>query len=397
MVYRILSTAFCLLCTGAFCGSQTVWSEKPEFEWVDKLDTNFGRQQFGWVDNDRVAFIGVEDEGKSKNGTQLKVWDTRTRKVTNHETDVAMLCANGVSFGYFRLPVKMVKDWPVLYRKPFWVLGGWYRGEFPNARRATLPPGLEEKAKCAIEENCPEGMTRRGAFQSVQDFLTNPNSCSIRPFNRNEHWKILLRDEDGELLTGALPREEPAATQNLWFRKAGVKEAVELPISAGQVYLFNYYYPFKGAYFLYKYQSKEEQAEGVFWPAWWLWPDGRTERIEVPRGLAGWVFPTRVGLLHSHSPDDGSEGGFFLFLPKGPVRVSRIQESGWVPAVSPNGCKFMYQINENRYEGFQYEEPSKNGLYVLDLCAHQDAIEQLPVHRFKNLLGPTYRVPLEKN
>ena len=387
---RILLTAVFVLFVGTALGMDQAWCEESKFPWVVDPGQKVVWGSLGWLNNDRVAFVGEETEGKSVTGNRLRVWNTRTGEITDHQTDVVSLCANERVFGYFHVPRVLPDDWPRFYRKPFWLYGGWHRGRFPVARRMELPKELSDAALCIVKKECQNRETVRMAVQILETSYTDFTNCRVRKVGLDLFWSIPLRDGDGELLTGTLPKTVPANSTNFRFRKPGAADSMELPIPVIQVYPVVTFYPFKGAYFLHRNQEvgKAEKDSGKLpapWPAWWLWPDGRVERLDVPRGLDGPAYPTKLGLLQVHysSSKREEEMGVYLFLPKGPVEVLPYVFRGpyGPPVVSPNGCKVAFR---------HYKK-----LRMLNLCRHREAIERLPVYRFKSLDGAVHRVPVE--
>lgn len=390
-IYRAFVMTLCLLCAGALWSPQSAWCEEPKFEWLvdPELKVVWGR--LGWLDDDRVVFIGEETEGKSLTGNHLRLWNMRTGSVTDHLTDVASLCVSGPNIAFFRIPRRLPDYWPMSLMVPFWIDGGWHRGAFPDPGRIDLPNDIVELARCVARDECPPGMDGKKAFQGLDFVIVDYFNCRIRKVDKGSLSPIPLRDGDGELLTTLVPGESPKRIDKFRFLRDGATDAIEIPFPAGLDPFEVDYFAFKGAYFLYQSQDfelAESDPDQIPqpWPAWWLWPDGRIDRFDVPRGLTGPAFPSKLGLLQVHYDQSKTEDdeGIFLFLPKGPVRVSRTVYRGidGPPAVSPSGCKAAFS--------------SWGDLLVLDLCGYQEAIEQLSVYRFKNLEGPTYRIPIEK-
>lgn len=386
----IFLTAVFALFVGTAIGPGQAWSGETELPWVVDPGQKVVWGRGGWLDNDRVAFIGDETEGKSLTGNRLKVWNTRTGEITGYQTDVASLCVNEHVFGYYRVPSLLPDYWAFDLRVPFWLHGGWYRGRFPEAHRVELRKELSDSVRCVVSQKCQPGVTERMAFKYIETVVPDFTNCRILKVNLDLPFRIPLREGDGELLTGTLPKKLTASSQNYRLQKEGAADSFELPIPVVQAISMAEFYPFKGAYFLHREQDfrNVERDSGKFsapWPAWWLWPSGRVERLDVPRGLTGPAFPTKLGLLHAHydSSRHGKESGIYLFLSKGPVEVfpSVFSRPQGPPMFSPDGCKvaFVYQRK----------------LRLLNLCRHREAIEQLPVYRFKYLKGPAYRVPVK--
>jgi hypothetical protein len=133
-------------------------------------------------------------------------------------------------------------------------------------------------------------------------------------------------------------------------------EVLELPIPKLDARNERIYYPFRGAYYLY-YQGG---------PGYWLYPDGRVEKVTVPEGpwLGGGSIlqrQSKAGLfVISHAVSTG-DGGLYL------VKGSKVKKliSGMLhhALTSPDGCKlaFLY-ADKYGYTNAQYF------LQALDVC-----------------------------
>lgn len=105
-------------------------------------------------------------------------------------------------------------------------------------------------------------------------------------------------------------------------------------------------------------------------PAWWLYPDGKVEKVEY-KNPDNWFWGvpvfSRAGILlirHSSDSRRREENGLYADEINGPVRLvsGHILD---VPAVSPDGCKVAYG---NDPRGFWVEGPYKYRLQIIDLC-----------------------------
>ena len=155
----------------------------------------------------------------------------------------------------------------------------------------------------------------------------------------------------------------PAAKEGIRLRGVTMSDAQSL--SNGQVM----YSEFKGAYFFYT----PGVSGSVPNKAWWLFPDGKIQRVSVPEGpwnkssRTNAVFvPVRDGLLiQMQRPADSR---YIYLLPGAAAGYSPANATYDKPvsrlAVSPDGCKVAIETPDaNSSPGF----PSL--IEVLDLCA----------------------------
>jgi hypothetical protein len=153
--------------------------------------------------------------------------------------------------------------------------------------------------------------------------------------------------------------QESLKNTSIHLHVPGSSTDIPLPIGRQEVWGQLQYAPFKGAYFLpaanYFDETTGRERHGADWPkshphpAWYIYPDGTTERIEIPHlpfmehgslmffGSRPGVFIVSHSLERSGKP--GTAGGYFA---QG-QEVEKLS-TGYITdaAVSPDGCKVAF-------------------------------------------------------
>jgi hypothetical protein len=248
-----------------------------------------------------------------------------------------------------------------------------------------------------------------GAEKEVAEPMRDPNSPDESRWNEmacrhaappaalREHVWAALRDGDGYLDFGpslSFPSGEeakktpPERQRRLRLRRFAPEEDIELPIGILEAEpICVRYFAFKGAYFLFDCLPVRESVGGRrhHWsqfdclPAWWLWRDGRAERMCVPSGPwnGGAEFqavPTARGLFVATRGDDAAPGRAGGYLIRGD-RVLKVA-SGTVTLgpraaqanVSADGCRVAFAHAPDG-DGRTGEGARRRTMRILDVCA----------------------------
>lgn len=211
-----------------------------------------------------------------------------------------------------------------------------------------------------------------------------------------------MRDGDGYLDFGpsrtrptdfhkANPQE---GYPRLRLRRFGPDEDIELPISILEVEgNCTRYFAFKKAYFLFDCMPMRDTGKETRFhfdrfnclPAWWLWRDGRTEKMCIPSGpwnsgASFSVIPTARGVFISTVRDGGhvkpKHAGGYL------VRDGQIEKvvSGIVlgavvterkTSVSTDGCRVAFSHVPN-FDAIDNRRPGPFTVRILDVCVDGD-------------------------
>jgi hypothetical protein len=154
-----------------------------------------------------------------------------------------------------------------------------------------------------------------------------------------------LRREHGHLQSNMGLGEATIANAQVLLVPPGGGEGKPLPFGAGE-WGHPEYFEFKKAYFMtLGYYDPVRKYQTNMWPtdavkkAYWLWPDGRTEKVEVPIDVSD-LHPTPAGIVYRKFATRKKDG-LYLLKPGG-ERVLILE--GYVTriAVSPNGCRVAF-------------------------------------------------------
>ena len=162
--------------------------------------------------------------------------------------------------------------------------------------------------------------------------------------------------------TGQLFLWRPAAKEGVHL--SGITIADSQNLSNGEAR----YSEFKGAYLLYT----PGVSGSVSNKGWWLFPDGKTQRVSIPEGpwnkfsrTNAFFIPIRDGLLvQMLRPTDST---YLYLLPSTPngyaAPTGTYDKPVWRLDVSPNGCKVAIQTKDG-----SMPSGSALAIEVLDLC-----------------------------
>jgi len=195
------------------------------------------------------------------------------------------------------------------------------------------------------------------------------NCDSTTDLIAGDHRIRKLRPGDGYL---EIPRAgNPTATAITYV--AGDGRRVPLPFAQGDLIGGVEYYEFQKAYF-FRLGYRRAGQDGVtnVWPtgsraqAYWLWADGRIERVTFPADI-GFPDATRMGLVYRVTSQRGSKDGLYL-LTKDEKRV--VVLSGYVTEVSvgPDGCNVAFAHAPDRQSNMS-RPTNRRTLKVANLCS----------------------------
>jgi len=292
-----------------------------------------------WIDNRRVLFHGSDEKPALPGATQPKpkhfplyVWDTAENVVIPYAYtgSVVAFCLKD---GYIRYLIHRDEK------------GYVRRGKLGEERESVLPPE-PENPDLALKVNpftCRE-------YRDVDRPRTE--TLSFTPL-RDDHgywgFNYASRDSDKPLLF--LPRD--------------AKEPIALPIEA-QENGWMEYSAFANAYVIWRLAG-DAKYHGRPTNVWLLYPTGRVETIEVPKGpwtAPGGYAPSRAGLImFSRALTTGAgpgDAGAYVVNGK---RVDKVI-AGLVEDfdVSPDGCKIAISVNPYT------SQMRRTGIKMIDVC-----------------------------
>ncbi|MDF0651762.1 MAG: hypothetical protein P0121_09875 [Nitrospira sp.] len=301
-----------------------------------------------WLDNERVLFLGNQtSEPIGQDDQWLLIWDTKRNSITRYRQHVMNFC---------------YRDGIIQYRtgarqqntgKHLWT---FYRGKLNEESIDTTPDRKEDKLNCRY--------------------------ISVWPRFMNGKTHAILREDDGYLLLDEKAPNVKFENYPILYFKGGIGESIPLPFRRYQADRVEFY-PFKGAYFLApsSYFIEETSTHLTPWPpniplfTWWLFPDGKTEKVEIPLGL--WTkgglkfYPTREGvfLVNRHSRSDRDPGNAGGYVVKG-KQVSKVINGVLtdISTVSPDGCRVAFS-HTPAPENDRFDARNKRTLKMIDVCA----------------------------
>lgn len=165
----------------------------------------------------------------------------------------------------------------------------------------------------------------------------------------------------------------------LLYYKSETKEIVPLPFRRYEADRVNYY-PFRQAYFLCPASYFTQGTHLTPWPQnvplyiWWLFPDGKIDKIEIPLGewaRGGLTFyPMLEGIFvvnrHSRSDrDPGNAGGYLVQGTAVKKLVSGVLTD--VSAVSPDGCRIAFSHAPSQ-DADRFDAKNRRRLKMIDVC-----------------------------
>jgi len=182
-------------------------------------------------------------------------------------------------------------------------------------------------------------------------------------------------------------RDEAAANVKfenypILYYKSANQETIPLPFRRYEADRVNYY-TFRQAYFLYPASYFTQGTHLTPWPQhvplyiWWLFPDGKIDKIEIP--LEAWAkggltfYPTLEGVFvinkHSRSDrDPGNAGGYLVQGTTVKKLVSGVLTD--VSAVSPDGCRIVFSHAPSQ-DADRFDAKNHRRLKMIDICVKE--------------------------
>ncbi|MFK5893499.1 MAG: hypothetical protein QM504_09795 [Pseudomonadota bacterium] len=299
-------TAFGIICVLSACSSENDKKIEILNEYEIK-DSGIRSDSVSWVDDKNLVFVTF-----SKNKKTMYTWNTDNKNIEKYSDEIdSYIC---FSEGYIN-----------------------YRSKRNNVKT----------------------YYKRGLFSDEEEYLIDAdyknklfNQYSCRWFeekidNKNEHIQY-LKKEHGYLHLGH--RSELDFEYPKYVRYDG--KVIELPNkSYGRPP--KGYFEFKKAYFFWPVSGASEKWVKIC-NAWWLYPDGRTEKlcVPLPEGVKGGsvlLYPVINGyLLISHDTGRGEHAGrsgIYLLDKKMKVNNQLISGIANNISISPNGCNVAFVHN----------------------------------------------------
>lgn len=298
-----------------------------------------------WLDNDHVLFLGSGTATPvTKEDQWLLIWDTKANQITKYKQHVG-----GFSYcdGTILYAVASV---PLTGRKITWT---YYRGKLSEETIDLTPDRREDKLNCRLISAWPK--FPQGKAQAI------------------------LRDQDGFLVRDETVANEKFENYPILYYRARDKEVIPLPFHRYEADRVNYY-PFRQAYFLAPASYFRQGTHLTPWPknvplyVWWLFPDGRVEKVEIPLGAwtkGGLRFvPNREGLflINKHSKsnrDPGDAGGYLVQGTTVKKLISGVLTD--VSVVSPDGCRIAFSHAPSD-DADSFDAKNKRTLKMIDVC-----------------------------
>ena len=303
-----------------------------------------------WIDNERLLYMGYSPEELEKIAAGkftyrelysspgvLYVWDTRTNRILQHATvsrNAAFCFSEGMIL--YGMPASITER-AILKFGPF--------GSEKEDREVTAHVekwGLNSRARCANPD---------------ESFLRVPAGRFVHLLE--SHGYVEFRGSETYLHQHG--RDSPVLLK-------GVTSSESFNLVNRMVHFARW----KGAYFNY--------TPGVFnmqpSKAWWLYPDGRVEWVDIPQGpwsefarTNAFFTPTRAGLLIRV----GYPKVATLFLPglldaaDARLQEPQVWRSGsvWDIAVAPDGCKVAITFGSSKVPSLGLSK-----VELLNICTH---------------------------
>lgn len=346
MKYRISVLALVLV---ALVSPQlSAWGEStPPYPIVDSgvWATNGYPGDLYWLDNERVLFLGSETSKPIGQDDQwLLIWDTEKNSVTKYKQHVMNFCyRNGIIL--YRVVARQSDS-----GKRTWT---FYRGKLNDEVIDQTPDRKEDKLNC--------------------------HYISVWPKFPQGKAQTILREQDGYLVRDETTANVKFENYPLLYYKSETKEIVPLPFRRYEADRVNYY-PFRQAYFLYPASYFTQGTHLTPWPQnvplyiWWLFPDGKIDKIEIPLGewaRGGLTFyPMLEGIFvvnrHSRSyRDPGNAGGYLVQGTAVKKLVSGVLTDA--SAVSPDGCRIAFSHAPSQ-DADRFDAKNRRRLKMIDVC-----------------------------
>lgn len=281
-----------------------------------------------WISPDEVIFIGPTDEQKvdgpsRQRLTRVTTWDARTKNVRRLAAADAGLCYDRGRIAYREIENWALRSWTSIGRHP---------GTIPREERDIR---YDEPMSCMPIDALPP-----------------------LPVRSVEHDFVRLLPEHGFIDLGQSTRWTENTAIHLQPPDGG--RLVELPLKRREIQRGTIkFFAFKGAYFVESvYFDVARGYETAPWPegvpraAWWLYPDGKVERMTIaPAAWArGRIVPTRAGLLgmsNAFSARGGAAASDGVYVISNGNARRVLRGSFGASAVSADGCAFAVRRQPN--------------------------------------------------
>lgn len=313
------------------CGASSAHADFPVAESGSWVRTGSERAIY-WLDDSRLLYIGderIQPAGQpGEPRLALLTWKPgKAPEIYRHNSDAVCYRPGQIMYA--------ARDRPSTSRV-------FYQG----------PPGLEKAVRWRRVDrlNC---------------------DATYQPPSRAEDRAIVpLRREHGILHLGVLTGPESMENTRVRLVMHPTGETRLLPFGRREMITPDYY-EFKGAYFVpLAYFDPVQQLSAASWPrgkekhAYWLWPDGRTERIAIPHDVDE-IHPTKAGSVYRVSGRRGRDG---LYLDAPGERRKRVAK-GYITqlAVSPDGCKVAFAHAPDARSD-RWGRRNQRTLKVADVC-----------------------------
>ncbi|HMH16688.1 MAG TPA: hypothetical protein VK572_00940 [Burkholderiales bacterium] len=206
----------------------------------------------------------------------------------------------------------------------------------------------------------------------VQAKVLDAIGCDItREPDRSQNRSVLpLLPGHGYLYMGPRLGKESMKNTPVMLFPGEAKEEIRLPFGRRESHAPKYY-QFRGAYFFeLAYYDPAKGYSSTTWPknklrvAYWVWPDGHTEKVEFPNDILG-PYPTKAGIAYRIF-GAGATDGVYLLAPNG---ERKLVISGYVVelAISPDGCGIAFSHAPDQ-KSYVRGPQNKRTLKVVEIC-----------------------------
>ncbi|HZO55660.1 MAG TPA: hypothetical protein VFB63_23320 [Bryobacteraceae bacterium] len=303
-----------------------------------------------WISNEEVLFAGPTGEtrkrpdGSEEPINRVSTWNSRTSEVRRYGEIAAQLCYHDGYVVYWQRvsPQRLRVNYGKLGEESGVERGPLQTGEFYDAHTCRNQNELDALPVWAKQANARRLLPQHGFL--VADGGSRNTTYSLCPTDANDR-----------------------------------AQCVGLSIGQREVRTFNWH-PFKGAYFAVGHYFQVDAShpdggvgrspwpKGVPMPVWWLYPDGRTERVMLPSGpwLNYFVSPTRNGFATVGHNNAGQQTLYFMAGDAvRPILVGLIEKD----AVSPDGCRLAVIHDPKKPSDPTPQHQRHITLKVIDFCA----------------------------
>lgn len=309
-----------------------------------------------WLDNQRVLFQGPDGtfldrrDGFKQALYRLYVWDSQSGEITEGVRVGGGLCYKDGFVRYWRWKIK--------------------EGEYPTqAEWFAGPYGAETRVERSVTD--PDNFN----WETCKPFSELPP----RPEWTRGLAVRWLRPEDGLLVLGSAAIAEVMKNTPIKYCPGGEQaHCIDLPLKQRESRGFEWV-PFKRAYFVVAnyFQVDRRHPRGGFnrvpWPKelpmplWWLYPDGRIEKVELPPGLwlRNFVYPAWAGMVTIGQGPTRWEHSLYLVRDNGGTAI--LHGLFNAETVAPNGCKIAVDHDPKPLET-NWRNNRHVTLKIVELC-----------------------------